>query len=217
MIINTCFRFLCSWILSFKLPAVVGKHCWTPCSFVAFSMVEISWWNIHYHANHWRLEVCWGKKKKSRRLWRKCSCRHVASPISEGLEHIFNKCLLAEWLTLANKVVNNYFKRFASSSFSPLSNVSTFLFFIRSFLLDSLICGNFFCGNWKTFPLLSTPLKKFFIIPSYLCNGGKNIFFGWTSSSFLKFFCPGSYCLRLDHSFREKWRSFAWLSHSHKE
>lgn len=152
-------------------------------------MVEISWWNIHYHANHWRLEVCWGKKKEIQVTVKEVQFeRRVASPISEGFEHIFNKCLLVECLMLADKIVNNYFKRFASSFFSPLSNVSTFLFFIRSFHLISLICGNFFCRNWKTFPLWSTRLKKFFIIPSYLCNGGKNIFFGWTSGAFLTFF-----------------------------
>jgi len=65
--------------------------------------------------------------------------RHVASPISEGLEHIFNMCLLVECLILASKLDNCYIKRFASSLFSP------FLFFIRSFLLHSLICGNFYC------------------------------------------------------------------------
>lgn len=45
--------------------------------------------------------------------------RHVASIISEGFEHIFNKCLLVECLMLANKVVSNYLKRFASRFLVP--------------------------------------------------------------------------------------------------
>lgn len=109
--------FLCSWFFSFKLPTVVDKHCWTPCSFVAFYIVGISWWNAHYHANHWRslLEI------KSQATVKEVQFeRRVASHISEGFEHIFNTCLVVECLMLAKKVVNNYYKCFSSRFFSPL-------------------------------------------------------------------------------------------------
>lgn len=46
--------------------------------------------------------------------------RHVTSHISEGFKHIFNTCLVVDCLMLAKKVVNNYFKCFASRFFSPL-------------------------------------------------------------------------------------------------
>ena len=46
--------------------------------------------------------------------------RHVASHISEGFVHIFNKFLVVECLMLAKKMVNYYFERFTSSFLSPL-------------------------------------------------------------------------------------------------
>jgi len=44
---------------------------------------------------------------------------HVASHISEGFVHIFNKCLIVGCFMFANKDVNNYIKCFPSSIITP--------------------------------------------------------------------------------------------------
>lgn len=44
---------------------------------------------------------------------------HVASHISEGFVHIFNKCLIVGCFMFAKEDVNNYFKCFPNSFFTP--------------------------------------------------------------------------------------------------
>jgi len=57
---------------------------------------------------------------------------HVASHISEGFVHIFNKCLIVGCFMFSKKDVNSYFKCFPRSLFTPLNCASKFVSFIRS-------------------------------------------------------------------------------------
>lgn len=59
-------------------------------------------------------------------------CR-VASHISEGFVHIFNKCLMVGYFMFAKKDVKNYFINASQAAFSlPLNCASKFMSFIRS-------------------------------------------------------------------------------------
>jgi len=64
---------------------------------------------------------------------------------------------------LASKVVNNYFKRFASSFFSPLSNASKFLFFIRFFSFRYADFWTFLLQKLKNLPVMVHTFEKVFL------------------------------------------------------
>lgn len=74
-----------------------------------------------------------------------------------------------------------------------LKCISILYFIVNSpVLIKATTNYNFFCFKYKKpFLLLSIAFTEFFISPSFMCNGGKNIFSGSTNGGFLIFFCPG--------------------------